>query len=112
MNTSGRNFPKEVIFTIVRWYLRYNLSHRNVEGLITERGIHLGHSTLNRWIIKYAPLLVGKAQLHKRSVGVNWLLDETDIKVRGQWKYLYRAVDKDGGTFATTVPQYQCSGLQ
>jgi len=98
MNTSGRHFPKEVILTTVHWYLRYNLSYRDVEELIAERGIHLDHSTLNRRVTKYAPLLVAKAQLHKRSVGVSWLLDKTYIKVRGQWKYLYRAVDKDGGT--------------
>ena len=56
------------------------------------------HSTINRWLVKYAPLLVEQAKNHIRKVGICWRLDETYIKVRGQWKYLYRAVDKDGNT--------------
>ena len=98
MNTSGRHFPKDVILTTIRWYLRYNLSYRDIEELIAERGIDLDHSTLNRWVIRYTPGLVANAQKHKRRIGVSWRFDETYIKVRGQWKYLYRAVDKDGDT--------------
>ena len=98
MNTSGCHFPKDVILTTIRWYLRYNLSYRDIEELIAERGITLDHSTLNRWVIKYTPGLVANAQKHKRRVGVSWRFDETYIKVRVQWKYLYRAVDKDGDT--------------
>ena len=98
MNTSGRHFPKDVILTTIRWYLRYNLSYRDIEELIAERGIDLDHSTLNRWVIRYTPGLVTNTQKHKRRVGVSWRFDETYIKVRGQWKYLYRAVDKDGDT--------------
>ena len=98
MNTSGRHFPKDVILTTIRWYLRYNLSYRDIEELIAERGIALDHSTLNRWVIRYTPGLVENSQKHKRRVGVSWRFDETYIKVRGQWKYLYRAVDKDGDT--------------
>ena len=98
MKFSGRHFPKDVILTAVRWYLRYNLSCRDVEELIAERGIVVDHSTINRWLVKYAPLLVEQAKNHKRKVGISWRLDETYIKVRGQWKYLYRAVDKDGNT--------------
>ena len=98
MNTSGRHFPKDVILTTIRWYLRYNLSYRDIEELIAERGVDLGHSTLNRSVIWYTPGLVTNAQKHKRRGGVSWRFDETYIKVRGQWKYLYRAVDKDGDT--------------
>ena len=98
MNTSGRHFPKDVILTTIRWYLRYNLSYRDIEELIAERGIALDHSTLNRWVIRYTPGLVTNAKKHKRRVGVSWRFDETYIKVRGQWKYIYRAVDKDGDT--------------
>ena len=87
-----------MILTAVRWYLRYNLSYRDVEELIAERGIVVDHSTINRWLVKYAPLLVEQAKNHKRKVGISWRLDGTYIKVRGQWKYLYRAVDKDGNT--------------
>ena len=98
MKFSGRQFPKDVILTTIRWYLRYKLSYRYIEELIAERGIDVDHSTLNRWVVTYAPLLVAKAQKHKRRVGVSWRFDETYIKVRGQWKYLYRAVDKLGDT--------------
>ena len=96
-----------MILTAVRWYLRYNLSYRDVEELIAERGIVVDHSTINRWLVKYAPLLVEQAKNHKRKVGISWRLDETYIKVRGQWKYLYRAVDKDGNTvdFLLTAKQ-------
>ncbi len=98
MEFSGRHFPKDVILTTIRWYLRYKLSYRDIEELIAERGIDVDHSTLNRWVIRYAPLLVAEARYHKRTVGVSWRFDETYIKVRGQWKYLYRAVDKQGDT--------------
>ena len=85
MNTSGRHFPKDVILTTIRWYLRYNLSYRDIEELIAERGIALDHSTLNRWVIRYTPGLVTNAQKHKRRVGVSWRFDETYIKVRVQF---------------------------
>ena len=98
MKLSGRHFPKDVILTAVRWYLRYNLSYRDVEELIAERGIVVDYSTINRWLVKYAPLLAEQTKNHKRKVGISWRLDETYIKVRGQWKYLYRAVGKDGNT--------------
>ena len=98
MKFSGRHFPKDIILTTIRWYLRYKLSYRDIEELIGERGIDVDHSTLNRWVIKYAPLLATAAQYYKRSVGVSWRFDETYIRVRGQWKYLYRAVDKHGDT--------------
>ena len=98
MRFTGRHFPKEVILTATRWYVRYKLSYRDVEELLAERGIKVDHSTLNRWVVKYAPLLAAQARRHKRGVGVSWRLDETYIKVRGQWKYLYRAVDKAGDT--------------
>ena len=98
MEFTGRHFPKDVILTTIRWYLRYKLSYRDIEELIAERGIDVDHSTLNRWVVRYAPLLVTAAQDHKRSVGVSWRFDETYIKVRGQWKYLYPAVDKQGDT--------------
>ena len=70
MKFSGRHFPKDVILTAVRWYLRYNLSYRDVEELIAERGIVVDHSTINRWVVKYAPLLVEQAKNHKRKVGI------------------------------------------
>jgi len=98
MKFSGRHFPKDVILTTIRWYLRYKLSYRDIEELIAERGIEVDHSTVNRWVVNYAPLLAAQAQHYKRSVGASWRFDETYIKVRGRWKYLYRAVDKQGHT--------------
>ena len=96
MKFSGRHFPKDVILTTIRWYLRYKLSYRDIEELIAEGGIDVDHSTLNRWVVRYAPLLVTAARNHKRSVGFSWCFDEPYIKVRGHWKYLCRAVDKQG----------------
>ena len=78
--------------------MRYKLSYRDVEELIGERGLKVDHSTVNRWVIKYAPLLAAVARRHKRAVGLSWRLDETYIKVAGGWKYYYRAVDKEGDT--------------
>ena len=89
---------KEVILTAVRWYLRYRLSYRDVQELVAERGIAVNYSTINRWVVVYAPVLANEAQRRKRGVGISWRLDETYIKVRGQWKYLYRAVHKVGDT--------------
>ena len=83
----------------VRWYLAYALSYRDIEGLMLERGVEVDHSTINRWVIKYAPLLEEKfRKKHKSGVGSSWRMDETYIKVKGDWHYLYRAVDKEGNT--------------
>ena len=94
----GAHFPTEVILMGVRWYVAYPLSTRHVEELMEERGVELDHATINRWVIKYSPLLEEAFQRHKRPVWVNWRLDETYIKVKGEWRYLYRAVDKYGKT--------------
>lgn len=84
---------------LVRWYVAYSLSYRDVEELALERGLKVDHSTLNRWVIKYAPLLEKVfRKKYKRSVGGSWRIDETYVKVRGKWMYLYRAVDKEGAT--------------
>ena len=83
----------------VRWYLAYALSYRDIEGLMLERGVEVDHSTINRWVIKYVPLLEEKfRKKHKSGVGSSWRMDETYIKVKGDWHYLYRAVDKEGNT--------------
>ncbi len=65
---------------------------------MAERGVEVNYSTINRWVVAYAPILADEARRRKDGVGTSWRLDETYIKVRGQWKYLYRAVDKDGNT--------------
>ena len=94
----GAHFPPEVILTGVRWYLAYPLSTRHVEELMAERGVELDHATINRLVIKYSPPLEEEFHRRKRPVWVSWRLDETYIKVKGEWKYLYRAVDKHGKT--------------
>ena len=94
----GAHFPPEVILMGVRWYLAYPLSTRHVEELMEERGVSVDHSTVNRWVIKYSPQLEAEFHRRKRPVWTSWRMDETYIKVKGEWKYLYRAVDKFGKT--------------
>jgi len=94
-----RHFQQEIIMLVVRWYLSYSLSCRNIEEMMLERGIKVDHSTINRWVIHYAPLLEEKFRKNlKRKTGVSWRMDETYIKIKGVWHYLYRAVDKEGDT--------------
>ena len=94
-----RHFKKDIILMAIRWYVAYSLSYRDVEELMAERGVSVDHSTLNRWVIKYAPLLEAAfSKKHKKRVGASWRMDETYIKIKGVWHYLYRAVDKSGDT--------------
>ncbi|HHT0595090.1 TPA: IS6 family transposase [Legionella anisa] len=94
-----RHFKQDIILMLVRWCLAYSLSYRDVEELALERGLKLDHSTINRWVIDYSPQLEEIfRKRHKRPVGISWRMDETYIKVKGQWVYLYRAVDKEGKT--------------
>jgi putative transposase len=95
---TGAHFPQEIILMGVRWYVAFPLSTRHVEELMLERGVHVDHSTINRWVVKYSPLLEEAFHRRKRPAWVRWRLDETSIRVKGQWTYLYRAVDKDGHT--------------
>ncbi len=98
LNFKWRHFEKEIILINVRWYLAYPLSYRNLEEMAEERGYSVDHSTINRWVIKYSPELEAAFQKKKKPVGGRWRMDETYIKVNGKWKYLYRAVDKEGNT--------------
>ena len=94
----GAHFVKDMILTCVRWYLAYPLSYRQVEELMEERGVSVDHATIQRWVLKYSPLLEETFHRRKRPVGRSWRMDETYIRVKGQWRYLYRAVDKTGQT--------------
>jgi putative transposase len=94
----GSHFEREVILWGVRWYVAYPISYRQLEEMMGERGVEIDHSTLNRWVLKFVPLLDKQFRAHKRPVGSSWRMDETYIKVKGPWKYLYRAVDKTGAT--------------
>ena len=82
----------------VRWYVAYPLSTRHVEALMEDRGVEVDHATINRWVIKYSPLLEEAFHRRKRPVWISWRMDETSIKVKGEWQYLYRAEDKYGQT--------------
>ena len=92
------HYPVEVILTCVRWYVAYPLSLRQLQEMMAERGIAVDHSTIHRWAIKMLPVLTAVCRRRMRPVGRSWRMDETYIKVAGQWKYLYRAVDKNGAT--------------
>ena len=94
----GSHFAREVILWGVRWYVAYPISYRQLEEMLEERGVEVDHSALNRWVVKYAPLLDQQFRARKGQVGSSWRLDETCVKVKGSWKYLYRAVDKAGDT--------------
>jgi putative transposase len=94
----GAHFPQDIILMGVRWYVAYPLSYRHVEELREERGVPIDHATIQRWVVKYSPLLEEAFHRRKRPVWVSWRMDETYIKVKGEWYYLYRAVDKTGQT--------------
>src|SRR5690242_8485253 len=84
----GRHFDRSVILLCIRWYLAYNLSLRNLEEMMAERGISVDHATIHRWTVHYAPLLLAQFNRRKRPVSRKWHIDETYIKVRGRWTYL------------------------
>jgi IS6 family transposase len=80
----------------VRWYLRFSLSYRDVEELLTERGVEADHVTVYRWVLRFTPLLTEAARPCRHAVGDRWFVDETYVKVAGHWRYVYRAIDQFG----------------
>jgi transposase-like protein len=93
---AGFRFPAEVIVVAVRWYLRYNLSYRDVEELLVERGVEVDHVTVYRWVQRFTPLLADAARFARHGPGDRWFVDETYVKVNGVWRYVYRAIDQYG----------------
>ena len=85
----GTHYPKGVILHAVFFYVRYAVSYRDLEEIWAERGVNIDHATLNRWVVKYSPLIAAKAQAKKRPTAVSWRMDETYIKVKGKWMYYY-----------------------
>ena len=94
----GSHFERDVILWAVRWYVAYPISYRQLEEMMAEHGVEVDHATLNRWVVKYVPLLEREFRTRKLPVGSSWRMDETYVRVKGSWKYLYRAVDKAGAT--------------
>jgi putative transposase len=94
----GRQFDRSVILLCVRWYLAYSLSLRDLEEMMAERNIAVDHATIHRWVVRYSAELLRRFNLRKRAVTGKWHMDETYIKVRGRWTYLYRAIDSVGDT--------------
>ena len=94
----GRHYQAEIILLCVRWYLRYSLSYRDLEEMMTERGLTVDHSTIARWVLAYAGELEKRVKPQLKPTNDSWKVDETYIKVKGEWVYLYRAVDSDGNT--------------
>ena len=93
-----RQFEGEIILLCVRWYLRYALSYRDLEEIMWERGIFVDHTTIYRWVQRYAPELDKRCRPHLKPTNDSYRVDETYVKVKGSWKYLYRAVDSEGNT--------------
>ena len=95
---TGRHFDRLLIIQSVRWYITYKLSYRDVCELMAERGITLVHTTVMRWVQHYVPVFEKRFKKYARPTGSTWRVDETYIRVKGKWTYLYRAVDKQGRT--------------
>ena len=104
--TKGMRFPIDVIMVCIRWYAAYPLSYRHLKEMMGESGVFVDHSSINRWAIRFLPLLekVFRKHKHKRKVSASWRMDETYMKVKGAWKYLYRAVDKEEKTVNFLLP--------
>ncbi len=94
----GRHFDQEIIVLCVRWYLTFKLSSRDLVQMMAERGITLTHTTILRWVQRYVPEFEKRWSRYARPVGDSWRVDETYLKIKGQWVYLYRSVDKAGRT--------------
>jgi putative transposase len=92
----GAHYPKSVILYAVYFYVRFAVSYRDLEEIMAERGVDVDHATLNRWVEKYSSAIALQSHRRKAQTGLSWRMDETYVKVKGRWMYLYRAIDKWG----------------
>ncbi len=95
---TGKQFQSEIILLNLRWYLRYALTYRDLVEMMAERGVKVTHTTIMRWVHEYSPIFNKRLRPKLQMTGDSWKLDETYVKVKGEWKYLYRAIDKEGNT--------------
>ena len=95
-----RHFQAEIILLCVRWYLRYPLSYRDLEEMMLERGLHVDHTTIYRWVQYYAPELEKRCRPHLNATNDSWRVDETYVKVKKVWMYLKRLVKLGMGFFS------------
>jgi transposase, IS6 family len=102
---AGFRFPPDVIMVAARWYLRYDLSYRDVEELLAERGIAVDHVTVFRWVQRFTSLLIDAARPCRHAPGDRWFVDETYVKVAGRWRYVYRAIDQFGQVIDVLVSE-------
>ncbi|EFH82577.1 integrase catalytic region [Ktedonobacter racemifer DSM 44963] len=93
-----RHFQADIILLCIRWYLRYSLSYRDLEDMMLGRGLYVDHTTIYRWVQRYAPELERRCRPHLKPTSDSWRVDETYIKVKKEWMYLYRAADSQGNT--------------
>ncbi|MCZ8513390.1 IS6 family transposase [Paenibacillus filicis] len=93
-----KQYESEVILLTVRWYLKYSLSYRDLVEMMEERGLHMAHTTIMRWVHEFGPELDKRIRPYLKPTNDSYRTDETYIKIKGQWKYLYRAVDSKGNT--------------
>jgi len=101
----GAHYPKSVILFAVYFYVRFGVPYRDLEEIIAERGVAGDHATLNHWVEKYAGVIADEAHRRKRPTCRSWRMDETYIKVKGKWTYLYRAINKRGQTLDFTLSE-------
>ena len=94
----NKHYKAEIILLTVRWYLRYGLTYRHLTEMMAERGLSISHTTIMRWVHEYGPKLDQKLRKRLRMAGDSYRVDETYVRIKGRWYYLYRAVDKEGNT--------------
>jgi transposase-like protein len=107
VNFKGAHFPPDIILMGVRWYVGYPLSDRHVEELMEERGVPVDHATIQRWVVTYSAQWEAAFHRRQRPVGRRWRMDETYNRVKGEWRYLSRAVDKTGQTIDVLLTEHR-----
>ena len=107
--SSDLQFPTDIVLLAVLWRLRYKLSFRDVAELLLQRGFEISHETIRAWEFHFAPMVSENLRSKRRgTAGVSWYLDETYIKVGGHWRYLYRAIDRDGNLLDSMLSEHRC----